>query len=288
MHALVIAGGSVRAAYANGVLAAWEEAGWDPFDAVYGTSAGGALAAWWSAGQARYAEDTWRYVEDRRILSWSRLLLNRGPLMDHDALFEVVYEDEMPLDTEAVREAPHPVVVPVTDAETGETRYRDVREGPVVDWLRAAGRMPLACGPPVEVDGRRWIDGGLTDALLVEKAIEDGAHRVTLVLNRPPEPRSPESRVSVWFVDRKFPGLGEAVAEHHRDWWESVQLARDPPEGVEAEIVAPDGPLEVGRLTRDLEAIEETIARGRQDGRAHLDRAGLEAEAGADAAAGAA
>lgn len=176
-------------------------------------------------------------------------------------------------------------MVPVTDAETAETRYRDVREGPVVDWLRAAGRMPLACGPPVEVGGRRWLDGGLTDALLVEKAIDDGADEVTLVLNRPPEPRTRESRLSVWLVDRKFPGLGEAVARHHADWWESVQLARDAPEGVRSSIVAPDEPLDVGRLTRDLDAIEDALARGRASGRAHRERHERGAAGGADAAA---
>lgn len=270
MHALVIEGGSVRAAYANGVLAAWEETGWDPFDAVYGTSAGGALAAWWSAGQAGRAVETWSYVGDHRILSWSRWLLRRGPLLDHDALFRIVYEEEHPLDVEAVRGAPHPVVVPVTDAETGETRYRDVRDGPVLNWLRAAGRMPLGCGPPVEVGGRRWLDGGLTDAVLVGKALDDGAHRVTLVLNRPPAPRDPEPRISAWLVDRRYPGLGEAVRHHHADWNASVRLALDPPEGVDVDVVHPDGDLGLGRFTRDLDRIRGGIAAGREDGRAHL------------------
>jgi predicted patatin/cPLA2 family phospholipase len=282
VHALVIAGGGVRAAFANGVLAAWEEAGWDPFDAVYGTSAGGALAAWWTAGQAGRACRTWDYVEDRRIYSWTRFLLGRGPLMDHDALFDIVYRREHPLDVEAVEAADHPVVAPVTEVGTWETHYPDIRQGPVVDWLRAAGRIPIACGPPVEIDGTEWLDGGITDALLVETALEDGADTVTLVLNRPPASRGPEPRIVRWVLNRKYPGLGDALAEHHADWNESLALARDPPDGVEAHVVAPETHLEVGRMSRDVEGARDAVRRGRRQGEDHLRREGLDPEPGGD------
>src|SRR5688572_19013274 len=40
-RALVIEGGGMKAAYANGVLSAFEEAGHTEWGAIYGTSAGG-------------------------------------------------------------------------------------------------------------------------------------------------------------------------------------------------------------------------------------------------------
>ena len=73
-RALVVEGGGMKAAYANGVLSAFEELGHTAWDAIYGTSAGGALAAWFAAGQARHAEKTWEYAADRRILSYRRFL----------------------------------------------------------------------------------------------------------------------------------------------------------------------------------------------------------------------
>lgn len=261
----------MRAAYANGVLAAFEDAGFRAFDAVYGTSAGGALAAWWSAGQARYALDTWRYAEDPRILSYRRYLLGRGPLLDHDTLFSVVYEDEHPLDVEAVRSAPHPVVVTVTDADTGEVAYKDVRHGPVLDWLRATGRLPLATGPAVEIEGRRWLDGGLAVPIPIERAYADGAHDVVCVLNNPPAERDPEPWYVGALVGLRYPAVRALAAEHHRIHNENAAALATPPEGVTVHVVRPSGPLPTGRLTRDPGRIETSIELGLADGARFLE-----------------
>jgi len=259
----------MRAAYANGVLAAFEDAGL-AFDAVYGTSAGGALAAWWSAGQARFAAASWRYVADRRILSYRRWLLGRGPLLDHDALFDIVYAREHPLDIAALAKAPHPVVVTATDAETGETRYVDLRAGPVLAWLRATGRMPLASGPAVEIDGRRWVDGGVTDPIPIARAIADRHDRVVCVLNRPAGSRKPEPRFAVKLIARRYPALAPFVARHHENHARAVALAERPPAGVAVSIVRPATPLGLSRFTRDPDAVARALARGEADGRAWL------------------
>lgn len=256
----------MRAAYANGVLATLEEAGVD-FDAVYGTSAGGALAAWFSAGQARYALDTWDYVNDDRIMSYRRWLLRQGPLLDHDGLFEIVYQDEHPLDVEAVAAADHPVVVTATRVDTGEGVHKDVREGDVLAWLKATGRLPIASGPPVEIDGVEYLDGGLALPIPIEKAYEDGADEIILVLNRPERKSEAESWLLAAVVGQRYPELFDLVRRHAELWNEAVERARDPPEGVDVTIVQPDEYLDLGRLSRDEEKIQNAIRKGQEDAR---------------------
>lgn len=269
----------MRAAYANGVLAALEDAGYRDFDAVYGTSAGGALAAWFSAGQARYAIGTWEYAADRRILSYRRWATGRGALLDHDRLFEIVYEKERPLDVAAVQRAPWPVIVTVVNARTGETRYVDVRRGPVLAWLRATGRLPLAAGHPVEVDGERWLDGGLTDPIPLRRAIDDGAKEILLILNRPPGERRPEPALSAWLVGKRYPHLRPHVEKHHEHHNEAVRLAERPPAGVHVDVVRPAKDTGVRRFTRDPKAILRAVEMGEADGRAWLaDETGIVAE----------
>ena len=267
----------MRATYANGVVAAWEEAGYDPFTAVYGTSAGGALAGWWSAGQAREALETWRYAQDERIMSYKRWLLRRGPLLDHDRLFEIVYQDEHRLDVEAIKACGHPVVVTLTDADTGQLHYQDIREGPTLDWLRATGRLPLATGDPVRVNGHRFVDGGLTEPVPVRKAIEDGAREVVVLLNKPPSGRTSEPWLVEFAVRNRFPALEGLVAEHHELHARSLSPAFDPPGGVRVHIIRPEKSLPVHRLTRDLDQLEESMRAGERDGRAFLETRGLEA-----------
>lgn len=263
----------MRATYANGVLAALEEADDRDWHAVYGTSAGGALAAWFAAGQARFALDTWRYAQDRRVMSYRRWITRRGPLLDHDTMFRVVYEAEAPLDVEAVKRAPFAVVVTATDVETGETRYVDVRRGPVLDWLRATGRLPLGTGPAVEIEGRRFVDGGVTDPIPVERAIADGHDDIVCVLNRPAGARAPEPRYVSDLVGRYYPALADAVRDHHGLHNRAVALAERPPAGVRVRIIRPTRPLAVGRLTRDLKELRAAMDAGFADGQAFVERA---------------
>ncbi|PSG96123.1 hypothetical protein BRD56_12135 [Thermoplasmatales archaeon SW_10_69_26] len=264
MRALVIEGGGMRGAYANGVLARLQQADVS-FDAVYGTSAGGALAAWFAAGQADRAARTWDYVNDERILSYRRWLTRQGPLLDHDGLFEIVYQDERPLDVDAVREAPFPVIVPATEVETGEGVYQDLRDGDVIDWLRATGRLPLASGPPVEIDGTAYLDGGLADPIPIEKAIEDGADEIVVVLNRPERKSEAESWILGAVVGQRFPELFDLVRRHAEIWNDQAAIARDPPPGVETTLIHPEEYLELARLSRDQAKIENAIETGRED-----------------------
>jgi len=258
----------MRAAYTNGVVAAFEDAGLGPIDAVYGTSAGGALAAWFSAGQARFALGTWRYASDARVMSWRRWLTGRGPLLDHDALFQIVYRTERPLDVDAVARAPHRVIVAVTDLETGRPEYVDIRRGPVLDWLRATGRLPIGAGPAVDVDGRRWLDGGLADPIPLAQAIRDGARDIVCVLNEPRGERDPESFVAAWVIGRRYPAVRELVERHHVMHDDAVRLAERPPPGVTVHVIQPRRHLRVGRLTRDPDRIAQAILEGERDGRA--------------------
>lgn len=255
----------MRAAYSSGVLAAFHDAGLR-FDAIYGTSVGGALAAWWSAGQVEQGLRTWAYARDPRIMSVARFLTFRGPLLDHDALFRVVYGKEVPLDLHALEAAPWPIIVPVTEVATGEVRYVDLRKGRAIDWLRATGRLPLASGPAVRIDGADYIDGGFTDPIPVRKAIEDGHRAIVAILNEAKAPRKPEGRFSTWLVTRRYPALADLARRHHAIHDEAVDLVEHPPRGVDVHVVRPAKPTGLHRLSRNERKLAAAIEQGRADG----------------------
>lgn len=276
VKALVIEGGGMKAAYANGVLSAFEDAGFYPWDLVVGTSAGGALAAWYSARQARYAEGTWAYAADPRILSYKRALLRQGPILDHEALLDIVYREEHPIDVDAVRRAPWPVVVTACDVATGEVRYQDVRDADVIAWLKATGRLPLASGPPVAIDGRHWVDGGTCDPVPVRYALDQGATDLVLITNKPPGPRRADPRALVAYTSRRYPALRPGLEQHQERKAAGVHLAMHPPEGVTGHVIFPSRPTKVSRLSRDLDAIQDALDLGRSDGVAFLAAAGTD------------
>lgn len=274
MPALVVEGGANRATYATGACAALQAAGFVP-DAVYGTSAGGALAAWYAAGQMELACRTWDAVRDRALLSYRRALLGRH-VFDLRALYHHYYPNVFGIDVAAVRRAPFPVHVTITDADTCETIYPDVRhaEHPLA-LVHAGAAIPILSEAPVPWNGRRCVDGGTTDPIPIAKAIADGHKEIVVVLNRPPGERQPEPEWAVRLIARKLPAIEAVARDHHGIHNRAVRLALAPPPGVRVHVIRPSSDTGVSRATRDLGRIRRAIERGRMDGLRAAARLGL-------------
>lgn len=266
MVALVIEGGAARAAYASGAALALQEAGFVP-DAIYGTSAGGAIGAWFAAGQAHLGIRTWDAIADRRLLSYRRALWGDRPVIDFRLLYSEYYPRVFGLDLDALRRAPYPVCVTVTDADTGKALYPDLRSArDPLALLHATSALPLVSECPVEVEGRRLVDGGATAPVPLARALEDGHKDVVVLANRPRGARKPESRLTVALVARQFPSLRDATERHHEIHDAAMRLAESPPAGVRVRLVRPSRDLGVGRFTRDVAKLRAAIEEGRRDG----------------------
>lgn len=272
--ALVIEGGANRAAYATGVGASLQAAGFVP-SAVYGTSAGGALAAWYGAGQMEQACKTWDAVVDRDLLSYRRALIG-GYVFDLKKLYHHYYPNVFGMDVEALRRAPFPVHVTITDADSLETIHPDIRSSPSpLALVHAGAAIPIFSEAPVLWEGKRYLDGGTTDPIPIQKAIDDGHKRIVCILNRPPGDRKAEPAWAVEILARKFPTLREAIRKHHEYHNQAVRVALSPPEGVSVHVIRPATDTGVSRATRDLRRIHAAIARGRVDGKRAAAALGL-------------
>lgn len=256
----------MKAAFANGVLSAWEKAGYAPWDAVLGTSAGGTLGCWMSAGQAWKSEQTWKYVMDPRVVSMKRALLRQGPYLDHEGLIDIVYTQENPIDVEAVKAAAWPVYVSAVDADSGELAVKDVRDGPVIPWIKATGRLPMMSGPPVELDGKRYFDGGLVDPIPVQYAVETlGATEVTLITNNTFVKRKEVPLAGA--LVRKYPAIKEYMSSHQARKVASMEYAQRSPI---TNIIGPTEHHGIGRLSKDLDLVLRHMERGREIGHAYI------------------
>ena len=152
---LALAGGAARGVAHLGVLRALRDRGVQP-DVLSGTSAGALIGALWAAGwrdeHIREAVhgfapfQPWRYTYTRPGLFdfryvrhyWSRYLPERFEDLDR------------------------PLTVVVTEVATGEPRYLD--SGPLEPAVLASCALPPLF-ESVEIDGRRYFDGGLVENL---------------------------------------------------------------------------------------------------------------------------
>ncbi|HWH07880.1 MAG TPA: DUF6363 domain-containing protein, partial [Candidatus Thermoplasmatota archaeon] len=187
-----------------------------------------------------------------------------------------VYPTHFGMDVAALRRAPFPAVATLTDADTGEAAYVDLRraEDPFA-VLHATSALPLVSESPVAVGGRRFVDGGVADPIPLARALADGHRDVLLVANRPPGERAPEPRAVVRLVALRHPALAEPAARHHARHNAAMRLAQRPPEGTRVRIVRPLRDLGVTRFTRDPALLRRAVEAGRRAGAAAAAECGL-------------
>jgi predicted patatin/cPLA2 family phospholipase len=184
--ALAIEGGGMRGTISAGMALALDELGLvSAFDAVYGASAGAITGAWLLSrpqGLRGWTEPAYARAFIRR----SGLLRGR-PVADVRALIEELYQTTFPMDFGAVLASPvefHPLA---TDAATGQsTDLRPLYSTPseLRLALRASAALPLLAGPPVQLDGRRFYDAGLSESVPYRTALAQGATHVLVLRSR--------------------------------------------------------------------------------------------------------
>jgi len=263
--ALVVEGGAMRGVFSAGLLDGFLERGFDPFALGVGVSAGaGNLAAYRARMHGRNLKIYTDYSLRPEFIALGRFLRG-GHLMDLDWLWRTTIS-EIRLDLKTIyANQSRPLVVCLTDVQTGEAVYRETAADDLEAVLKASSAVPvLYRGFPL-IDGRPMADGGLVDPLPVGETIRRGARRIMVIRSRPRDYQKRENllqHILNWKL-RRFPLLKEAMVRRVRRYNETVALIRRPPPGVSiTEICPPDG-FRSSRLSRDPRILFEGYEQGR-------------------------
>ncbi|HJR46218.1 MAG TPA: patatin-like phospholipase family protein [Actinomycetota bacterium] len=180
--AFVLSGGGPLGALQVGALHALFERDIRP-DLAVGTSVGALNATWLamnptSAGVA-HLESSWRNMKEGDLFpggrfraSWARMLVKGNKVFENSGLRRTI---ERTLGPATFEEAQIPLAVTATDLETGAEMLFST--GPVLEPLLASTAMP-GIFPPVEVDGRLYIDGGVANNVPIAPAAGLGANTI--------------------------------------------------------------------------------------------------------------
>ena len=266
---LALEGGGMRGAVSAGMAIAIDELGLtSAFDAVYGASAGALNGVWLLSGNP--SDGLRPYADPALIRQYIRRsnALRGKPVVDTRHLVEELYEHVLPMRWDAVlsnRVRFHPLA---TDVETG----RAVDLGPAIRdrtslklALRATTALPLLAGPPVVIDGRRYLDAGLAESIPFHAALAAGATHVLVLRSRRPQDAERPSRASRLLTGTLLRRLGEPVRRGYLE--RPARLAADDAllEGHEA-ILGIRPPADSPRVSR-LEADSGVVRAGLEAGR---------------------
>lgn len=270
--ALVLEGGGMRGTFTAGVLDSFIDSG-ITFPYVIGTSAGASVGVSFVSrqrGRTRFSNID--LLALRPYIGLRHLLAGRG-VIDLDFLFNEYPQRYYPFDFEAYRNSGVRFVATATNAETGEAEYleemSDFERFTAV--VRASCSLPVLC-PMGRVDGRFYVDGGVSDSIPVRRALADGNDRCVVVLTQKRGFRKPLRQIRLpWFVYRRFPRLKNALRFRNLRYNSEMDFIEQLEASGRLLVVRPSDTFGVGRCTSDAGRLAALYDEG--------IRAGIEASA---------
>ncbi len=178
--ALVLCGGGSRGAVEVGLYRAMVELG-IRIDFIVSSSIGAVNGALIAAGlsPAEVAEH-WRAIGTRDVVGsrWQLVRLLWGaPSVFSSQRLRALLRGQLPM--RSFPELRIPLAIVATDLETGEAVV--LTEGDLVEAILASTALP-GLFPPVPWQGRKLVDGALSDNVPIDLAVERGAQRVVGML----------------------------------------------------------------------------------------------------------
>ena len=269
---LVLEGGAMRGMYTAGVLDVFMEQG-IYFDGVIGVSMGAITGCSYISGQmGRTVRYNKKYCRDKRYMSFYSLLTT-GDLVGNQFCYHELPENLDPYDNEAFKKSQTEFYVTCTNVETGEAEYIRIKDMvEEMDYLRASASMPFV-SRIVECGGKKWLDGGCSDSIPIRAFMEMGYEKNVVILTRPPEYRKkPENKRLVNLFYKKYPKFAAALEHRAEGYNQTVEEIRQLEQDGKIFVIRPETPLDIGRISHNVDKIEEAYERGRADGLACLPK----------------
>jgi predicted patatin/cPLA2 family phospholipase len=271
---LVLEGGAMRGLWTAGVTDVMMEHDVRP-DSLIGVSAGAAFGCNYKSRQiGRAIRYNTRFANDSRY-SGVKSLLTSGDYFNAQFGYHVVpYEYDI-FDTATFEQNPMTFTIVCTDVETGQAVYHDMThvDYDELEWLRASASMPLA-SKVVHVQGRKLLDGGVSDSIPLEYFERQGIRRNVVILTQPlgyqkeHNKLMPLMRLSL----RKYPNFLRALDERHLMYNRQLEYVAEAERQGRCLVIRPEEKIPIGHISHDADQMRLVYEQGRKAGEQYLDR----------------
>lgn len=262
---LILEGGAMRGMFTAGVIDVMMEHG-IAFDGAIGVSAGAAFGCNYKSKQiGRVIRYNTRFCQDKRY-GGLRVLLKEGNFYSKEFCYEEVPTKYDIFDFDTYESNPMEFYVVATDVDTGKAEYHILadRNDHGFEWIRASASMPLV-SRMVEIDGRKFLDGALTDSIPVRYFESIGYDRNVVILTQPLGFRKKRDSLYPLMKQyyRKYPKLVEAIATRHEVYNASLDhIAQEEKHG-NLLVIRPLEKLPIGRTENDPDKLRKVYEIGR-------------------------
>ena len=262
---LLLEGGAMRGLYTAGVLDELMENNIE-VDGIVGVSAGVLFGVnFLSKQKGRVIRYNKKFLKDKRYMGLYSLLTT-GNLVNKDfSFYEVPYKLDI-FDDETYKKSKTDFYATITNVETGKAEYvklESVLEQ--MEILRATSAMPFV-SKMVELNNNKYLDGGISDSIPIDKCKELGYDKIIVILTRPIEYRKKKWNGLITKAKYfKYPKLVKSINNRYKNYNESVEKIIDMENKKEIFVIRPSKHINIKRVEKDETKLQEMYDLGVQD-----------------------
>lgn len=263
---LVLEGGGMRGMYTAGVLDAFLDNN-IKVDGIIGVSAGALFGVNYVSGQrGRALNYNTKYIKHPMYMGM-KSLIKTGNIVNKEFAYYVLPKRFDVFNQEAFAKANIDYYATVTNVETFEPEYikiDDVFEQ--MEVLRASSALPFV-SKVVEYDDKKYLDGGISDSIPINKCIDMGYDKIIVVLTRPIEYRKKEREKNILYklLHNKYGKLADLMFDRAKNYNETVEKIIDLENKKEIFVIRPTSEVKIGRLEKDKQKIIDIYNLGFKD-----------------------
>ena len=279
---LVLEGGGMRGIFLTGLLQAFSDRGYAPFELIIGSSAGALTGTAFAARQIWLARDAFftellsgHFIRMRNIFRPEKHILNLDWMVNNIVL------GEDPLNLRYLRLFGCPVLITATrfrEDEVPDTVYLSSKTDHIPTALKATAAIPFFYRNFVRYKDNMLLDGGVLDPVPYYKALSLGYREDEILVAATRHKGYRKKRESFWisalydnyYKDPKYRFLLYAMYERYRMYNRVFDELEDRYSGID--VIYPPKDFAVNRMTRNEEKIVQGFEQGVEAARAYLGR----------------
>lgn len=265
---LVLEGGGMKGMYTAGVLDYFMKKQLI-FSHCYGVSAGACHMSNYLSGQmGRSYRVGVNYVNDKRYCGMYSLITT-GDIFGVEFSYHKIPTELDPYDYDAFERYPGKAFAVATDIVTGRPEYMELKDmHRDITAVRASSSLPLV-SRNVEINGRLYLDGGISDSIPIRKAVSDGASKHVVILTKEVGyRRQPTSNMRLMRLKyRNYPKFLEDMEQRHIAYNETLDYLDELEAQGSVFVIRPQHKSSVGRIEKDAQKLRELYQEGYSDAR---------------------
>lgn len=260
---LILEGGGMRGLFTSGVLDYFLDKEIE-FQKIYAVSAGTGNACSYLAKQRgrAYTINT-KYRGDKNFASLYSLV-KTGDYFGKEFQLKTIPNKLYPYDYETFEKSRTEFYAVATNCESGKAEYFRVKHLPKdMEYIWASSSLPLLA-KQVDINGKKYLDGGISDSIPVIKSLRDGNKKNIIVLTRDREYRKEASKM-IHIIEKKYknyPNLVEAIKRRHIIYNKTLDFIEKHEAAGHIFVIRPLEKVKIGRLEKDEKKLEELYKAG--------------------------